>query len=227
MAEKDLASRLLFVHRALLSGSPTASRDLHLLCLDPLVARLRRQAPHLPRDTWEDAAHDAILTFILNPEKYDSGKSGILGYLTVIAERRMIDAIRRESRYLRANIRETDLHSENSVANEDETANTPLEAVAERDGNTLMRNRQSQFLQESQLLQSDITDLLCELLPDRRDQRVLALVMQGRNATAEYSAALGLEYLPPDEQPREVKRHRDRIMKRVGRARRQWEKLLR
>src|SRR5690606_13249908 len=144
------------------------SRDLFRLCHEALIARLRRKAQHVPREMWEDAATDAILELINRPERYDSRQSNVLTYLTVIAERRLIDAIRREKRQMRA-VLESDLRFENSVANDGEATNTPLEAIAERDGNTLMKSRQAELMQESQLLQPEISELLCAILPDARD----------------------------------------------------------
>jgi hypothetical protein len=51
------------------------------------------------------------------------------------------------------------------------------------------------------------------------EQRVLALLADGERSTAAFARVLGLTDSPEDEQRREVKRVKDRIKRRLQRAR--------
>lgn len=223
MADPDLSSRLLFVHRSLLSGEVTAPRVLFSLCLEPLVKTLRLKAPKTAREEmWQDAAIDAILELIARPHRYDPRKSAVLTYLSVIAQRRLIDALRRETRQTQVTSLETDLASQSFVAGEDESANTLLERLAQRGDSSQWQLGEAQVLLESSEERARLDGILREILPDARDRRAFELIAQGRVATEELAAALELEELPVAEQRKEVKRHRDRIMKRIQRQQSRW-----
>lgn len=223
MADPDLSSRLLFVHRSLLSGEVTAPRVLFSLCLEPLVKTLRLKAPKTAREEmWQDAAIDAILELIARPHRYDPRKSAVLTYLSVIAQRRLIDALRRETRQTQVTSLETDLASQSFVAGEDESANTLLERLAQRGDFSQWQLGEAQVLLESSEERARLDGILREILPDARDRRAFELIAQGRVATEELAAALELEELPVAEQRKEVKRHRDRIMKRIQRQQSRW-----
>lgn len=223
MADPDLSSRLLFVHRSLLSGEVTAPRVLFSLCLEPLVKTLRLKAPKTAREEmWQDAAIDAILELIARPHRYDPRKSAVLTYLSVIAQRRLIDALRRETRQTQVTSLETDLASQSFVAGEDESANTLLERLDQRGDSSQWQLGEAQVLLESSEERARLDGILREILPDARDRRAFELIAQGRVATEELAAALELEELPVAEQRKEVKRHRDRIMKRIQRQQSRW-----
>lgn len=223
MADPDLSSRLLFVHRSLLSGEVTAPRVLFSLCLEPLVKTLRLKAPKTAREEmWQDAAIDAILELIARPHRYDPRKSAVLTYLSVIAQRRLIDALRRETRQTQVTSLETDLASQSFVAGEDESANTLLERLDQRGDFSQWQLGEAQVLLESSEERARLDGILREILPDARDRRAFELIAQGRVATEELAAALELEELPVAEQRKEVKRHRDRIMKRIQRQQSRW-----
>jgi len=50
-------------------------------------------------------------------------------------------------------------------------------------------------------------------LQDERDRAALALILDGERSTEALAEALGLQGLPQLERQREVKRHRDRLVK--------------
>ena len=68
--------------------------------------------------------------------------------------------------------------------------------------------------------------LLSEILSDPRDRRVWELVCDGRTPVEEFAAALGLQHLPPGDIRAEVKRQRDRVVKRVQRRREEFRRYL-
>jgi hypothetical protein len=54
-------------------------------------------------------------------------------------------------------------------------------------------------------------------LPGERDRRVLALIAEGERQMEAFAEVLGLDGRPLPEQRREVKRAKDRVLKRVQR----------
>jgi RNA polymerase sigma-70 factor (ECF subfamily) len=56
-----------------------------------------------------------------------------------------------------------------------------------------------------------------EAVPSERDRQVLKLILAGERSTAALAEALGVPGLSPLEQRREVKQHRDRLMKILDR----------
>jgi hypothetical protein len=52
-----------------------------------------------------------------------------------------------------------------------------------------------------------------DALSDTRDREILRLRSQGEKRTSEYARILGIEQLSITEQEKEVKKHKDRIMK--------------
>jgi hypothetical protein len=79
---------------------------------------------------------------------------------------------------------------------------------------------------EPELLSPEVEALLSEALPDLRDRRVWDLVCDGRTPVEEFAAVLGLQHLPPSEMKVEVKRHRDRVVKKVQRRREEFRRYL-
>jgi hypothetical protein len=58
--------------------------------------------------------------------------------------------------------------------------------------------------------------------PDARDRQLLRLVLQGERKTTRFAVVLGLADLDRVSQQREVKRHKDRIAKRLRRLGEEW-----
>lgn len=218
MADPDLSSRLLFVHRSLLSGEVTAPRALFELCLKPLVAGLRTKYPGSSA-LWEDAAVDAILEMIQHPHNYDPGKSAVLTYLSVIAYRRLIDSERREQRQTRLFSLETDRNSAGSVEDGEKSANTSLEAIPKREQGSQEQLSEAQMFLENNEERAQLKEVLHEIFPDARDRQAFELIAYGRTSTEELASIFNLQELSIVEKRKEVKRHRDRILKRVQRWR--------
>jgi hypothetical protein len=65
--------------------------------------------------------------------------------------------------------------------------------------------------------QSPIWERLSCLLPDEVDQEILLLMMEGVRDTHAYASVLDLSKRSPEEQAKIVKRHKDRIKKRLQR----------
>ena len=64
---------------------------------------------------------------------------------------------------------------------------------------------------------SDIPPAVEALFADPMDLRLLTLILEGERSTERFARILGLCGLPVKEQRRQVKRHKDRIKKRLER----------
>lgn len=195
---------LIDIHFALLSGDPIAPARLVDAVVIPLTSVLRRQNLALPREMIEDAATDALLDLITRPDRYDSARSSLLNFLLHIASNKLIDSLR-------------------SVGRRRETAVGGLVELELYESNNLHQVRGDLFLgdfiQGADEIPAPLLHVLDEVLTDPVDRRIARLIANGRTETADFAAALGISHLSATEQPAIVKRHRDRILKRLQRNR--------
>lgn len=203
MAGADLDS----IYGALLSGEPTAPRDLVNACVGPLFGIIRHRFPVLPAEAQQDAVHDALLALIADPTRYRPEKGSVLNYLAQVAAHKALDQLRALRR------RQPESAVGGAVELDRASANNPSRTDVE-------------FEVQSRMVDAEVEALVREILPDDRDRRVWEMGLDGRTPTQEYAAALDLVHLPPEEQAREVKRHRDRIWKRIQRRRDEFRRLL-
>lgn len=200
---------LLRLHRAMLAGDPRASERLADALAPRLRSLLRRRHAAMPRECLEDAAVDALLAYLQQPERYDPARGSLLNYLTTIADRRISDFLRRQTR-------RPEIFVGGSVE---------LEVWA---GNHYQESLEEQAARHSdpETLPPECEALLREILPDPTDRRIWELVCRGRTAVAGFAALLDIAHLPPERQKAEVKRRRDKVVARIRRRRREWERLL-
>lgn len=200
-----LADKLLY--DSLLSGHPDAPRRVADAYLPRLRSLLKRQYLFLPIHWIEDAAVDAVLFLISRPDRYIPERGSLINYLIRIAGNKLIDQIR--------------LSQRDKVEFVGGTVELALvEAKQYVDGAT------ADILGDQQYLSEEFEALLETILPDAKDRAVCALIQQGRGETSAYAAALGLSHLSPHEQRVQVKRHRDRILKKLQRHRGEFRELL-
>lgn len=198
------------LYRRLLGGDPTASSDLAVGYLDPLIEWLAVQPRNrrLPSDFIVDAAGDAILALILNPGSYRPEKSDLESYLKMSAQGDLLNRLRREAKHRRGR--------------------TPLAAVEHSDqaGKYLGRDDDpSHPLQVKEHLSGLGDAIPCSVRAGltAAEARVLELMLQGERKTSAYAEACGIGSRPPEEQRRIVKQVKDRLSKRLSRARRDDE----
>lgn len=206
MASADLLS----IHRALLNGEPTAPDRLVRTCLARVYRILRRRHPAVPHETIRDAAVDAALALILKPESYDAARGDLLSYLVEIGDHKVIDWLRA---IYRRRERELSIGGATELERLEEKGevvrdSTPIIPYADRDK-----------------LQPDLEAFVESILPDPADRAVLEMVCLDRADSSAVAEALGIAHLPPQEQKAEVKRRRDRIMKRLTRQRERLRRL--
>lgn len=142
----------------------------------------------------EEAVHDALFDFVRRPETYNPALSPILSYLRRAARGDLLNAIRREQRHAkrRAPLEAVELHPP--------AGNEHQEPPERPDG-----------------VSHELLWRLREQLPEPRDREALGLIVDGERKTAVFARLYGLMDLPPAEQRRAVKRHKDRVKQRARR----------
>lgn len=194
------------LHGRLLEGDLTAPAELAELVLEPLTTRLRAGFPYIPDPVMiDDAVVDSVLSYAERPGQFDPAKRGLLGYLQMSAEGDLKNALqargRRQRRERSLDLVELHLDRRNRVSMASEPSSTPEEeVVSQLAGRRLMA--QARAAAET---------------PE--DASVLELMIAGERRTDRFAEALGLAGLSPDQRRREVKRHKDRLRKRIERLR--------
>ena len=188
------------LHTRLLQLDPVAPADFAEAFLDELVRRLRAKAGSGYEETViQDAATDALMDYVQHPSKYNPRKSALLTYLTMAAYRDLLNIIAKEQRRRRREVPlqvvEETLNGRNNIV---EPGDQVLNGMTETEKAELLR-------------------MINETFPDSRDRAFLELMMDGERRTTIFSDILGIQSLSLDEQRKIVKRHKDRITKRLQR----------
>ncbi|WP_395838257.1 RNA polymerase sigma factor [Cystobacter fuscus] len=179
---------------------PIDERELHARALqkDPLILvdllkAVAKQIEGFVRhdlkcdeETAYDAVIDVLYAYVEAPSQYDPNKGRLVTYLTKAAKHRVRDLLKSgDSRTRR----------EGNYASSVELWQTPSKDILEN------------FVEASRAVER-LKKRLSE-----RDLAVLRLILSGESSTEVLARALGLDPSSPEEMRREVKRHRDRLMK--------------
>jgi RNA polymerase sigma-70 factor (ECF subfamily) len=202
-AEVD-PGRLTELHRRVVAGSRDALNVVAEDLLPILNRRLRGAFRMVPQDAISDAAVDAIMDYISRPTRFDPARGRLDAFLFQAAWRNVSDSlesiaarISRETRYA---------HAASLLA-------PPVLLTSDHDS------------AGSGVEDPDLDTLLQVLARDERSSEVervaVRLWAEGERRSEVFAALLGLDHRPPDEQRREVKRFKDRLVKRL---RRLWER---
>lgn len=176
------------------AGDPLAINDFVLVVLEPLAEYLRRRHQADEHDC-NTAAADALFALVRNPNIYDPTRCSLIGFLRMSAEGDLRNAWERERR-----------HHVGRKSSE-------YVELASNDGNPPTSDN------VDDLPSFDDPRLADEFASfDALEHRVFELMRDGERATAVFAAALGITHQTEVEQAREVKRFKERIMKRLKRA---------
>ena len=175
--------------RALVADPDTAAAFAASV-LAPLIADTARTFSWVDPDTVYEAASGAVLALLKTPGLYDPGKLKLPGFLRMAARGDVKNLLDKESRRNRGRI--------------------PWDRVA--------LDRPSAAESERRAL-ADHPGLLAavETLSEC-DRRVFELMLDGERDGDVYAAALGLSDRPVGERAAEVKRAKDRVLKKLQRA---------
>jgi len=194
----------LGLYRQLVVGTPMASSDLCKVFLEPLIGAMLRANPRVDPHLCEEAAGSALLALIARPETYDERRASLAAYLRRSAQGDLINLLRREARHTRGRVPfqavELGLAGGN-VGQDDAEDRAEMQAHE-----VAWRARADRIFEQVRL----------GLPPP--EQAVLDLMRGGERRTAPYASALGILHLPVDARRRQVKRVKDKIIKRIERA---------
>lgn len=203
MANRSRLEQAHQLHQRLLQGDPLAPAELVETFMEELVRRLRARArPLRDDDLILDASTDTLLAYAQQPTKFDPAKSSLLTYLTMSAYGDLLNMLAREYRKKKREIPLEDVEHSLSVGNN---------MVEEAEDEVLERYGIS-TIEKALLLRRVV-----EEFPDPVDRQLLNLMLSGERKTTAYSAVLGIQDSDRGEQKQIVKRHKDRLTKRLQR----------
>ncbi|HEY7285066.1 MAG TPA: response regulator [Vicinamibacterales bacterium] len=181
------------LHDRLLLGETCVLEGIAKDLLNTIPRMLRRAFPRTSHDILADATEDAVLDYARRPARFDRTRgTSLKGYIYTAAWRNVRDRILSESR--RQKYETSYAHTKDQL--------------------TQQLNRES-TREESDLRQEELSKLLAKTC-SRTEQLAIDLWLDGAASTA-LAAVLGLSELPEGEQRQEVKRFKDRILKRLSR----------
>jgi RNA polymerase sigma-70 factor (ECF subfamily) len=184
------------IHERLLAGDVTAPAELVEGLLESLLHRLTKKYPQLnDPGLLYDAVTDALMSYIKRPEQFNPTKRSLTGFLLMAAEGDLRNALAKDKR---------------RQGKEISMENVELEVAA---GNYRIEEGRIEAETEKEKLRQ----ILPRLFEDPKDLAMVELMIAGERATEAFVKVLKLQHLPLDQQRREVKRHKDRLKKRLER----------
>ncbi len=195
------AEDALHLYRRLLARDPVGPADFAVAFLKPLIAWLQTTHAGIDPMACEEAADEAIVSFLNNLTAYDPERLAVEAFLRMAAQRDLQNLLRKERR-----------HQQNR---------SPLKVVeqASDDGKYLGRDDDPSLplqIEEARQRQAP-PDALWQQLTDV-ERRFWEQMEQGEWRTPVFAVILGVTHLSAAEQQREVKRVKDRLKKRRERS---------
>ena len=168
------------------------------LVIPPLRRRFRRKAG-ADVDAVDSLIDMSVARYLAEPHRYDPGRGPLLAFLW-----RDIDGDRKNELESLAARRRHEIPDSDAVELRcsDWNLSAEEEALDELDPFDLPKPLSDAALAEVAAFSA-------------QDQQLVALLVSGVRETSAYVQVLGIEYLPPNEQKRTVKRHKDRLTKRL------------
>ncbi|MBU8898330.1 sigma-70 family RNA polymerase sigma factor [Corallococcus sp. H22C18031201] len=182
------------LHERVLARDSLAWEDVFKVFMDPIIAGLSKR-PGQSQEDARDATIDVIYEYLNDPERYVPDKARLHIYLAQAARKRTVD------RY-RSNAARHRREQEYGGVFE-------LRAMPPKDSLeiTVEARRMADRLAQQPLTETD--------------HHVIKLVMEGERSTHVLAEAMGLPESEETVRRREVKRNRDRLMKVLGRLRKE------
>ncbi len=174
------------LHARILRKESVAYKEAFELFMGPIIStviRARRCSPEEARD----AAIDVLMDYLEAPERFDPDRGNLLSYLTQSAKNTVTD-------WYRSTLRRV-LREENFGVLFEIVGRSPKDSLEDAVEARRIVDR---------IEKSDLGVI---------DRAVLAHILLGERSTQRLGEVLGLSHLPTLDVQREVKRHRDRIIK--------------
>lgn len=192
------------LHARLQNDDSTASAQVFDRFLTPLIEHLSRQqrfrnvASTRPELIW-DAASDAIFAYVRNPASYHPTRGTLERFLRMSARGDLLNALAKEKR-----------ESGRQTSFDEDVGLLVL------GGNILT----DEATADDRLEEDEIWAWIAGIVPDETERAVVGLMLAGERNRDEFASALGILHLPEAVRRREVDRVKDRLKKRLQRARR-------
>jgi len=204
--DEAVAGRTL--HIAYTSGDPTASGEIFLRYYDLLKDDLRE---YIARKNYfllngeidevaDNAALQAIETYLRNPQTYNPDLKTLGGYLKMSAQGDFLNLFKRERQREAGNqtgVVRFDFENWNDLVPEDS------DLVAEV---------------EDASAASELLSFAQSCAHNDEDRTVLALMLRFEKKTGTFAGALGIAHLPEKDQRAQVNKIKDRLSKRLKRG---------
>jgi RNA polymerase sigma-70 factor (ECF subfamily) len=178
------------LHQRVLAADPIAPADLCAHLVEPLISAIQHDLG-CDAEYARDSAIDALFDYLNSPAAYKQEKGRLCTFLVQVAKHKAIDRIRARSAQAR---REREFGS--LVEVREPAPNEQMERSAEA---------------------QELWQRIEQVVQDDRDRLALALILDGERSTETIAEALGVQGLTTLERQREVKRHRDRLLKTLER----------
>ena len=189
-------------HQRILRRDITAFAELCEIVLPQLVTFLQTIFPAHDSHLREQVVIDCLLDYQARPQQYNPEKLALWPFLRMAVRRDMLNMLDKQGRYSHRLYPIDDPHIASQLP--------PVEDVQEAMALDEWLQRHTDKPREE-----IITALQAELEP--RDQQMLWLMLDGVRETSAYAAIMGLTHLDVANQRREVKKAKDRILKKVQR----------
>jgi len=193
------------IHDRLVQGDKVASAELAEALLDRLVSELKRRFPgESDQDLFVDATIEAVMSYIKRPGQFDLDRRSLRGYLLMAADRDFRNLLDRRRRFRVQKAAVEDFAS---------GRNRVLETLADSDGvdppaEAIHREDEEAY---QRFLSANFVDLV--------DRRLADLILNNERSTDRFSEILGIQDKPIEQQRKIVKKHKDRVKKRLERLR--------
>lgn len=174
---------------ALCAGGPTAQNALAARYLPLLASFLRAAYPRASDDHIHGAVDSALMSFLVRTASYDPARGSLCTYLRLSARGDLVNALARDGKRRGAS----------------------LDSVAD-----LIDYRKDTRTHDDPLADPRIATEVAAL--SAKERAVLELMIEGVRDTAVYAEVLGLLHSSAEVRRTEVKRVKDRLQKRFGRA---------
>ncbi len=194
LEDRDLRERLL-------NRDPVATAVLFERFAEPVARSVaRRVARSYAPDLAHDMAIDAIIKLGEHPERYDPERGSLHSFLVMDAAGDARNAAKREDRRQR---RQTPIEDVELLATQRNMRSAGPEELLFGDAEASL---------PAGISRPDAMSIIHQAFPDERDRKALQLMGAGERRTELFARVFGIEHLGVEEQRREVKRQKDRIM---------------
>lgn len=193
----------LELHSLIMAGDDLALAKLYDHHGESIFTALCRWYPKIAQKDKAfllEAVNEAFWGYYKNPQTFDPDKNTLQRFLEIAAERDLINLLQREKRYF-------------------EKSNLPEDVeLEEKFWNSIKRDTQAT---DGRIIEREIMHLIDKELSthflNETDITLAKMVFQGIRETDAFVEVLQIQGLKKEEQRREVKRHKDRIIKVIER----------